>query len=165
MLSEIFKAYDARGIYGKNFREEDAYNIGRAFVYFLKCKDVIVGYDMRISSPKISKAFMDGVADEGADAIDIGMVSTDALYFASGFLKKAGVMITASHNPKEYNGMKFCRENAVPMNENTGLKQIKSIAEKKQIAEDIGSPEKFFYDTKKFKGFDAKSLYQERGQG
>ena len=131
MLSEIFKAYDARGIYGKDLNAEIAYRIGRAFVSFLECKEAIVGYDMRVSSPELSKAFMDGIADEGADAIDIGMVSTDALYFASGFLKKPAVMITASHNSKEYNGMKFCRENAVPVNENTGLNKIKSIAEKK----------------------------------
>src|SRR3989338_8356799 len=123
MLAEIFKAYDVRGIYGKNLTEDIAYKIGRAFVSFLKCKEVIVGYDMRVSSPSLSKAFIRGVTDEGADAIDIGMVSTDGLYFASGFLKNAGVMFTASHNPKEYNGIKFCREKAAPINEDTGLKK------------------------------------------
>ena len=128
MLSDIFKAYDVRGVYGKNLTDDIAYKIGRAFVSFLRCKEVVVGYDMRLSSPKLSKAFMKGVNDQGANAIDIGMVSTDGLYFASGFLNKPGVMFTASHNPKEYNGIKFCRAMAVPINENTGLQKIRMIA-------------------------------------
>ena len=129
MLSEIFKAYDVRGIYNENLTDEIAYNIGRAFVSFLKCKDVVVGYDMRVSSPKLSKAFMKGVIEAGADVIDIGQVSTDGLYFASGSLKKAAVMFTASHNPPQYNGLKFCKAMAVPINEDTGLTQIKKIIE------------------------------------
>jgi phosphomannomutase len=132
MLNEIFKAYDVRGVYGKNLTDELACNIGKAFVFFLKCKDVIVGYDMRVSSPKLSKAFMNGVIEQGANAVDIGMVSTDALYFASGFLKKPAVMFTASHNPPEYNGIKFCKKNAVPINEKTGLNRIKTIIAKNQ---------------------------------
>lgn len=133
MLSKIFKAYDVRGVYNKDLTDEIAYKIGRAFASFLKCKDVIIGYDMRVSSPKLSKAFMKGVVEEGANAIDIGMVSTDGLYFASGFFKMAGVMFTASHNPPEYNGIKFCKANAVPINENTGLQKIKTIIEKEQF--------------------------------
>jgi len=132
MLSDIFKAYDVRGVYGKNLTDDIAYKIGMAFVSFLRCKEVAVGYDMRLSSPKLSKAFMKGVNDQGADAIDIGMASTDGLYFASGFLNKPGAMFTASHNPREYNGIKFCREKAVPINEDTGLNKIKSIIEKNQ---------------------------------
>ena len=131
-LSEIFKAYDVRGIYGKNICEDVAYKIGRAFVFFLKCKDIIVGTDMRISSPKLSKAFMKGVIDQGANAIFIGQVCTDATYFASGFLNKPAVMFTASHNPAEYNGMKFTRENAIPLNQDTGLNKIRSIIENKE---------------------------------
>ena len=142
MLSEIFKAYDVRGVYGKNLTDDTAYKIGRAFVSFLRCKEVVVGYDMRLSSPKLAKAFMKGVNDQGADAIDIGMVSTDGLYFASGFLNKPGVMLTASHNPKEYNGLKFCREKAVPINEDTGLNKIKSIIEKKQYGKTINKKNK-----------------------
>ncbi|MAE42567.1 phosphomannomutase/phosphoglucomutase [Candidatus Woesearchaeota archaeon] len=130
MLSQIFKAYDVRGIYNENLTEEIAYNIGKAFVSFLKCKAVVVGYDMRISSPTLSKAFMDGANQQGADSIDIGLVSTDGLYFASGFLKKPAVMFTASHNPQQYNGIKFCKENAVPINQDTGLQKIKRIIEK-----------------------------------
>ena len=127
MLSEIFKAYDVRGIYGQNLTEGIAYNIGRAFVYFLKAKSVIVGTDMRVSSPKLSKAFMKGVTEQGANAIFIGEVCTDAVYFASGFLNKPAVMFTASHNPPQYNGLKFCRNNAIPINEDTGLRKIKEI--------------------------------------
>jgi len=133
MLSEIFKTYDVRGTYGNDLTDDVAYKIGRAFVSFLKCKEVVVGYDMRVSSPKLSKAFMKGVNDQGADAIDIGQVSTDGLYFASGFLNKPGVMFTASHNPPQYNGLKFCRAMAVPINEDTGLQQIKSIIQKNKF--------------------------------
>ena len=130
MLSQIFKAYDVRGVYGKDLTSDVSYDIGRAFASFLRCKKVIVGYDMRLSSPALSKAFMKGVNETGADAIDIGMVSTDALYFASGFLKLPAIMFTASHNPKEWNGIKFCRENAIPINSDTGLDRIRSIIEK-----------------------------------
>jgi len=167
MLSEIFKAYDVRGIYGQNLTEDVAYTIGRAFVYFLKCKDVVVGTDMRISSPKLSMAFMKGVAEQGANAIFIGQVCTDAVYFASGFLKKPAVMFTASHNPPQYNGLKFCKSGAVPINEDTGLKKIKSIIEnneytktktkkhgkiiKKNILKAYVSHVKKFIDVKKLK--------------
>ena len=131
MLDEIFKAYDVRGIYNQNLTEQIAYKIGRAFVHFLKPKDVIVGTDMRVSSPKLSKAFMEGVAEQGANAIFIGQVCTDATYFASGFLKKPAVMFTASHNPRQWNGMKFSKESAIPINQDTGLNKIKSIIESK----------------------------------
>jgi len=133
MLSTIFKAYDVRGIYPKEINEEIAYKIGKALVTFLKCKDIVVGYDMRLSSPTLSKAFMKGVTETGANAIDIGKVSTDGLYFASGFLDKAAVMFTASHNPPEYNGLKFCKKGAVPINQDTGLRKIKQIIEKNKF--------------------------------
>ena len=132
MLSEIFKAYDVRGIYGQNLTEEIAYKIGRAFVYFLKCKGVIIGTDMRLSSPKLGKAFMEGVIEQGANSIFIGQVCTDAVYFASGFLNKPAVMFTASHNPSQYNGIKFCKSDAIPVNEDTGLRKIKLIAENEE---------------------------------
>ncbi|MBI2655189.1 phosphomannomutase/phosphoglucomutase [Candidatus Woesearchaeota archaeon] len=132
MLSEIFKAYDVRGIYGQSLTEDIAYKIGRAFVYFLKCREVVVGTDMRVSSPKLSKALMKGITEQGTNAIFIGQVCTDAVYFASGFLNKPAVMFTASHNPKQYNGMKFCREDAIPINNDTGLQKIKSIIENEE---------------------------------
>ena len=143
MLSEIFKAYDVRGIYGQNLTEEIAYNIGRAFVCFIKCKNAVVGIDMRISSPKLSKALMRGITEQGANAIFIGQVCTDAVYFASGFLNMPGVMFTASHNPPQYNGIKFCKENAVPINEDTGLKKIKSIIENEDYQK-IAAKKQFF---------------------
>lgn len=165
MLSEIFKAYDVRGIYGQTLTEDVAYKIGRAFVYFLEAKDVVVGTDMRLSSPKLSKAFMKGIAEQGANAISIGQVCTDAVYFASGFLKKPAVMFTASHNPPQYNGLKFCKSDAIPINEDTGLKKIKSIIEnneyektritkigkitKKDILKDYATHVKKFIDVKK----------------
>lgn len=164
MLQEIFKAYDVRGIYGRNLTGDIAYRIGRAFVYFLKCREVVVGTDMRLSSPKLSRAFMKGVMDQGADSIFIGKVCTDAVYFASGWLKKPAVMFTASHNPMQYNGLKFCRENAIPMNDDTGLKSIKSIIEnksynvkikkkgkliKKNILKEYAGHAKSFIDVKK----------------
>jgi len=165
MLSEIFKAYDVRGIYGQNLNEDIAQKIGRAFVYFLKCKEVIVGIDMRLSSPKLSKAFMKGITEQGANAIFIGQVCTDAVYFASGFLKNPAVMFTASHNPPQYNGIKFCKANAIPINEDTGLINIKAIVEntqyeklkikkrgtiiKKNILKDYVSHVRKFIDTKK----------------
>src|SRR3989338_952480 len=130
MLSEIFKAYDVRGLYGRTLTDEIAYKIGKSFVSFLKCSDVVVGYDMRANSPKLARAFAKGANELGADVIDIGMVSTDALYFASGFFEKPAVMFTASHNPGNYNGIKFCREKAIPINFDTGLNEIKKIIEK-----------------------------------
>src|SRR3989338_1801302 len=132
MLSEIFKAYDIRGVYPETLNEDVVYKIGRAFAYFLKAKDIIVGTDMRISSPKLSTALMKGITEQGANAIFIGRVCTDAVYFASGFLDKPAVMFTASHNPMQYNGLKLCRESAIPINEDSGLQEIKSIIEKKQ---------------------------------
>ena len=132
MLNEIFKAYDVRGVYGQSITEDIAHKIGRAFVFFLKAKKIVVGTDMRVSSPSLSKAFIKGANDQGADVIFIGQVCTDGTYFASGYLNIPGVMFTASHNPKQYNGIKFCRENAIPMSEDTGLREIKSIIEKEQ---------------------------------
>lgn len=132
MQDEIFKAYDIRGTYPEQLNEDTVYRIGRALAYFLNAKDIIVGTDMRISSPILSKALMRGINEQGANAIFIGQVCTDAVYFSSGFLNKPGVMFTASHNPPQYNGLKLCRESAIPINEDTGLQEIKSIVKKKQ---------------------------------
>ncbi|MBD3170042.1 MAG: phosphomannomutase/phosphoglucomutase [candidate division Zixibacteria bacterium] len=127
---KIFKAYDIRGTVPDQLNEEIAYKIGRAIVTFLKCSHVAVGKDMRSSTPSISKALIDGITDSGADVVDLGLVSTDGLYFAVGKFKyPAGVMVTASHNPPEYNGLKICRENAVPLSGDTGIKDIRRIVE------------------------------------
>jgi len=104
--TQIFKAYDIRGVYPDQIDEEVSYRIGKAFVSFLETDSVVTGRDMRISSPALSKAFMEGAAEMGADVTDIGLCSTDMLYFASGVLDCPGAMFTASHNPKEYNGYK-----------------------------------------------------------
>lgn len=130
IVSEIFKAYDIRGIYPKEFNQETAFKIGRALVIFFKTKKIIIGRDMRISSDDIFKALAEGIREQGADVINIGLVSTDCLYFASGKLNLAGVMITASHNPKQYNGLKICGKEASPVGERTGLKEIKRLVQK-----------------------------------
>lgn len=108
MNQSIFKAYDIRGIYPDELNEKDAYEIGRAFAIFSKNKQVIIGYDMRLSSVKLFKSLSKGITTQGVDVINIGQVSTDAFYFASGHLNLPGIMITASHNPSYYNGFKIC---------------------------------------------------------
>jgi len=129
----VFKPNDVRGIYGIGITEELFYKIARAFVSYFNCKKVIVGRDMRISSPSLSKAFIKGIIDSGADAIDIGIVSSDVVYFASGFLKKYAVMITSSHNPAENNGIKFLKKGAVSINQASGLDEIKRLVIKNKF--------------------------------
>ncbi len=131
----IFKAYDIRGIYGKELTEDIAYKIGRAFVDFLGCKKIVLGHDMRLSAEKLVEAFIQGATETGSDVINIGLVSTDCLYFASGKLSLPGVMFTASHNPKEYNGMKLCKSGAAPINFDNGIKLIKEKVEKGSFRE------------------------------
>ncbi|HII65172.1 TPA: phosphomannomutase/phosphoglucomutase [Candidatus Woesearchaeota archaeon] len=130
MFSKLFKAYDVRGSYPEELDEKAAYLIGKAFVSLLKCGEVVMGRDMRLSSPALSLAFMEGATDMGADVIDIGEVCTDATYFASGKLDLPAVMFTASHNPPHYNGIKFSKAGAVPINEDTGLREMRGIIEK-----------------------------------
>jgi phosphomannomutase len=126
---EIFGAYDIRGVYPETLDESAAYAIGRATVQFLSVAVVAVGRDMRVSSPPLSDAIMRGITDQGADAIDLGLTTTDELYFAVGkFDYAAGIMITASHNPAQYNGIKMCRAEAIPLNGDTGLHQIRDLA-------------------------------------
>jgi phosphomannomutase len=128
-LSRIFKAYDVRGVYPDDLNEEIAERIGAAFAAFVKAPRVVVARDMRTSSPALSSAFMRGVTGQGTDVIDIGEVSTDTLYFASGRLDAPGAMFTASHNPPRYNGMKMCRSGAAPIGQDTGLAEIQAGAE------------------------------------
>jgi phosphomannomutase len=126
----IFKSYDVRGIYPSELDEETMQKIGSAFVRFLGATKVLVGFDMRVSGQSLSDAFMRGCVQMGADVMNIGQVSTDALYFASGKYNLPGVMITASHNPKDFNGVKFCKAGAEPIGPDTGLLEIKSMVEK-----------------------------------
>ena len=114
-MSEIFKAYDIRGVYPDELNEELAYKIGRAYVIFLKPKVVSVSQDMRSSSDSLKKELIRGITDQGADVIEVeGLCSTPKNYFACWFLKTDGsIMVTASHNPGKYNGFKFTREKAI----------------------------------------------------
>jgi phosphomannomutase len=124
----IFKAYDVRGIVPRELNPDIAYRTGRAIVAFLGVPEVVVGRDMRISGPALSAALIDGIRDQGADAIDIGLVSTDTLYFAVGkYGYPAGVMITASHNPAAYNGFKICREGARALSMDDGIADIRDL--------------------------------------
>ncbi len=127
----IFKAYDIRGIYPTQIDEEVAYVLGQAFVTFLNERKILVGRDMRLSSPSLSRSFIRGALEQGADVVDIGLCSTDMLYFASGDLDLPGAMFTASHNPKEYNGIKLCRRRAGPISEDTGIAEIRDLALKR----------------------------------
>jgi len=133
---EIFHAYDVRGIYGENLTDDVAYRIGRAAAQYLQVPEIAVGRDMRLSSPQLAAALIRGITDQGVNAIDLGMTTTDGLYFAVGkFNFPAGVMITASHNPAQYNGMKFCRAQAFPISLESGLSDIRDLAVSGKFAE------------------------------
>lgn len=127
-MAGIFKAYDIRGIYGKDLTDEIAYKIGRAFVTFTGCKKVVVARDIRPHSEPLFTAFSKALTDAGTDVIDLGHASTPMSYFANGTLgADGGVMITASHNPAEWNGFKLCRAQAVPISGATGIQDIERI--------------------------------------
>lgn len=127
-LDTIFKAYDVRGVYPDELDEALARRIGAAFVRFTGSDRVVLGRDMRLSSPALAAAFAAGASAAGAGVVDVGEVSTDALYFASGELDLPGAMFTASHNPGRYNGIKLCRAKAAPIGEESGLLEIKELA-------------------------------------
>ena len=127
----IFKAYDIRGIYPKELNDDIIYLIGRAFVQYLKPRTVVIGRDMRLSSDALFKSLSTGITETGADVIDIGLCTSDALYFTVGkFGYDSGAMITASHNPPEYNGIKMCKQEAVPLSGKEGIEQIREIIAK-----------------------------------
>ncbi len=127
--SAIFKAYDIRGQYPTTIDEQTAYLIGRALVQYLAVEQVAVGRDMRISGPALARGLMRGITEQGADAIDLGLTTTDELYFAVGrFDYPAGVMITASHNPAQDNGFKLCKAGAVAISSETGGFAIRDLA-------------------------------------
>ncbi len=124
----IFKAYDVRGTYPDQLNDDIAYKLGRGVVGLLQPDRVAVGRDMRLSSPALAKAVIQGIVDQGANAVDLGEVSSDELYFAVGHESfPAGVMITASHNPGNYNGIKACRSGAAPISSDTGFEKIKEM--------------------------------------
>ena len=133
-VAAIFKAYDVRGVVPDQLDESVARAAGAAFVEVLDVLSgpgaVVVGYDMRPSSPGLAAAFAEGVTSTGADVIDIGLASTDLLYFASGRLDLPGAMFTASHNPAKYNGIKMCRAGAAPVGSDSGLRDIADLVAK-----------------------------------
>lgn len=129
----IFKAYDIRGIYPEQLNEEVACAIGRAFVTFLQADSAVVGRDMRVSSPQIFAALAQGLAEQGADVIDIGMVSTDQYYYACARLEKAGLMVTASHNPPYYNGFKMVRRMPYLLSGDDGIHDLRRIVEEESF--------------------------------
>jgi len=127
-MAGIFKAYDIRGIVGKDLTEDIAFKIGRAFVDYLNCRKVVVGQDMRPHSKPLFEALVRGLTMQGADVISLGLCSTPMSYFANGRLNAdASIMITASHNPAEWNGFKLCRAQAVPLSGETGIGDIEKI--------------------------------------
>jgi len=125
---DIFKAYDVRGTYPDQVNEEAARAIGSAFVAYLRAGRIAVGRDMRLSSPTLAQAFIEGATSQGADVVDYGMIATDMLYFAvASDHHDGGVQITASHNPKQYNGMKMVRREAFPLSGEEGISDIREM--------------------------------------
>ncbi|MCX4640565.1 phosphomannomutase/phosphoglucomutase [Streptomyces sp. RPA4-5] len=137
-LSQIVKAYDVRGVVPAQWDEPLAELFGAAFVEVTAADAIVIGHDMRPSSPGLSDAFARGAAARGADVTQIGLCSTDELYFASGSLGLPGAMFTASHNPAQYNGIKMCRAGAAPVGQDTGLADIRARVERWS---DEGAPE------------------------
>ncbi|HEX8306469.1 MAG TPA: phosphomannomutase/phosphoglucomutase [Jatrophihabitans sp.] len=128
-LSDIVKAYDVRGIVPEQLNPEVARALGAAFVTVTGVRELAAGHDMRESGPELLAAFADGATSQGADVVDIGLASTDLLYYASGQLQLAGAMFTASHNPARYNGIKLCLPGAQPVGQESGLTQIRETAQ------------------------------------
>ncbi len=155
-----FKAYDIRGKVPSELNEELAYKTGFAFANLLKCKSVVIGHDVRKSSESISKALADGITDAGCDVIDLGLCGTEMIYFGTPYLNAdGGVMITASHNPPEYNGLKFVKKGSVPFGYEPGLKEIEQMilqnklgpkAEKKGTVRNAEIMKEFMENLKKF---------------
>ncbi len=171
MKESIFKAYDVRGIYPSEINEQDMYKIAKAYCEFVKPQEVVIGCDVRLSSSSLKMAAIKAVTDLGIKVIDVGEISTDMLYFAvANYNYAGGFSITASHNPKEYNGAKFVREGSRPISSDTGLFDIrdlvlkdetqvddftlteenKKLIEEKNILEDYIAKIKTFADFSKF---------------
>ena len=165
--SSIFKAYDIRGIYPEQIDADLVYKIAQAYAEFIKPKTVVVGHDMRLSGEEFQNALTAGLVDAGIDVIDIGLVSTDTMYFAVAFLGvDGGLQATASHNPKEYGGLKMVREKGGPISGDTGIYHIRDLVldgfkspiperkgtiTKKDVTEDYFNHVLKTFDTKKIK--------------
>ncbi|HEY6131673.1 MAG TPA: phosphomannomutase, partial [Halioglobus sp.] len=129
-----FKAYDVRGRVPDQLNEEIARRIGRAYAGVVKPRQVVVGHDIRLSSESIKAAVTQGLLEQGVDVYDIGLCGTEEIYFATSHAgMDGGIAITASHNPKDYNGMKFVREESRPISGDTGLFDIKALAERNEF--------------------------------
>jgi phosphomannomutase len=129
-LAPIFKAYDIRGTVPDQLDADVARRVGSAFAAWVGAPRIAVGRDCRLSSPDLAEAFTDGVTSRGVGVVDLGLTSTDLVYFASGSLDVPAVSITASHNPPNYNGLKLCRAGAAPVGVDTGLQEIRALAER-----------------------------------
>ena len=130
----VFKAYDIRGVYNKDFNKDTAYKVGFFLPKLLPCKYVVVGRDIRLTSDEIFEYLCKGINDAGVDVWNIGLATTPMVYFATVYLKAdASVQITASHNPKEYNGMKISRTNAIPVGGDTGLKDLEKMVNELKV--------------------------------
>ena len=144
-----FKPYDIRGRVPDQLNEEIAYRIGRAFAAWLKPERVVVGYDIRLTSESICKALTRGLTDSGVDVINIGQCGTEEVYFATAHLNTdGGIVVTASHNPKDYNGMKLVRDQARPISGDTGLNEIQAIAESNRFMDSMHKGEITTMDTR-----------------
>ena len=137
----VFKAYDVRGIYPTDINEELAYKVGKAYVEFLRAKKLLVGMDMRNSSYSLASSLMRGITEMGCDVEYLDLVTTPMTYFATEMYNADGaIMVTASHNPKEYNGLKFSREHAIPVGKDSGLQDVEALVIKNdfKLAETLG---------------------------
>ncbi|KAA0237555.1 MAG: phosphomannomutase, partial [Chlorobiota bacterium] len=131
-----FKAYDIRGKVPSELNNELGYKIGRAFSKLTQAKKIVIGYDIRKSSLEISEALKNGLTDSGADVIDIGLCGTEMIYFSTPFFDAdGGIMITASHNPSEYNGMKFVAKGSVPVGYDSGLNEVEKMIVNNELGE------------------------------
>lgn len=139
----IFRAYDLRGKYPEDLNEDIAYAVGRAVVRFLGAKEIAIGQDTRLSSPSLMKALIEGVTDEGAQVWDFGQTGVEMAYFVCGYYKlDGGIMVTASHNAKEFNGFKLIREKAISLTTGTGLEEVKKIVEEEAWEKEKGAKKK-----------------------
>ena len=138
---DIFKAYDVRGTYPDQINEDAARQIGACFVAYLGAKRIAVGRDMRLSSPSIAAAFIEGATSQGCDVVDYGMIATDMLYFAvARDGHDGGVMVTASHNPGQYNGMKMVRKEAFPLSGEAGISDIREMIGTGRVPAPVATP-------------------------